>query len=217
MWDLLPRDVDAPVHVTVAGPGRGPRPGVVVHRVAAFDSSEVTQIDGIPVTAPARTLFDLANVVRGRELEQAMARAERKRLTNRSELLSLVSRHSRRRGIGALRHLLQDGAEPVLARSEAEERFLALIRRARLPAPEANSRIGNYEVDFVWRAQRVAVEVDGFAFHSSRVQFESDRRRDADLSAMGFRVIRVTWQQVVHESEVLLVRLAQSLAGSGMR
>lgn len=171
MWELLPRDVDAPVHVTVGGRGRCHRPGVVVHRVAALDPSEVTQIDGVPVTAPARTLFDLANGVRGRELEQAMARAERKRLTNRSELLSLVSRHSRRRGIRALRHLLQDGAEPVLARSEAEERFLALIRRARLPAPEANSRIGNYEVDFVWRAQRVVVEVDGFAFHASRTQF----------------------------------------------
>ena len=56
------------------------------------------------------------------------------------------------------------------------------------------------------------VEVDGFAFHSSQRRFESDRLRDARLTAHGFHVVRVTWQQVVKEPVAVVARLAQTLA-----
>lgn len=217
VWRLLPRDAAGAVHVTVAGRDRGHRPGVVVHRVPVLERSEVTHVDWIPITAPARTLFDLASVVVGRDLEQAVAQAEKQRLTSRSELMSLVARHAKRRGIRALRDLLGHGGEPALARSEAEERFLALIRKARLPVPNVNTRIAGHEVDFLWRRERLVVEVDGYAFHSSRVAFERDRRRDVNLSAKGFRVIHVTWDQLAHESEIVLVSLAQALARSDVR
>jgi very-short-patch-repair endonuclease len=69
-------------------------------------------------------------------------------------------------------------------------------------------------VDFLWRAERLVVEVDGFAFHSSRSRFESDRLRDAQLVATGIRVLRVTWRQIVETPEALLVRVAQSLMAS---
>jgi very-short-patch-repair endonuclease len=89
-----------------------------------------------------------------------------------------------------------------------------LVRRARLPSPEINIRLGSYEVDFLWPRERVIVEVDGYAFHSSRRAFEDDRRRDADLAARGFHVILITWRQIVSEPEAVLVRLAQALARS---
>lgn len=108
-------------------------------------------------------------------------------------------------------------AQPALTRSEAEERFLALVRKARLPDPAANVTVGGYEVDFFWDFGGLVVEVDGFAFHSSARMFESDRRRDADLAAAGVRVMRVTWRQIVSEPEALLVRLAQALARTDMR
>ena len=56
------------------------------------------------------------------------------------------------------------------------------------------------------------VEVDGYRFHSSRTAFERDRRRDADLSARGFRVIRITWRQLVDEPLAVIARVAQALA-----
>lgn len=55
------------------------------------------------------------------------------------------------------------------------------------------------------------VEVDGFRFHSSRTAFERDRIRDADLAAQGFRVIRVTWRQIIERPEALIARLATAL------
>jgi very-short-patch-repair endonuclease len=116
-----------------------------------------------------------------------------------------------------LRALLSGDASPALTRSQAEERFLALVRRAQLALPEANVGVGGYEVDFLWRSQRLAVEVDGFAFHSSRRAFNRDRRRDSLLSLKGLRVLRITWSQIVEEPEAVAALLAHNLAVSGSR
>jgi very-short-patch-repair endonuclease len=75
-----------------------------------------------------------------------------------------------------------------------------------------NVRTHGYELDFLWREERLAVEMDGFAFHGDRAAFEADRRRDADLAARGIQVMRVTWRQIAEEPEATLVRLAQALA-----
>jgi very-short-patch-repair endonuclease len=99
-----------------------------------------------------------------------------------------------------------------VTRSEAERRLKHLIAKAALRPPATNVRIGRYEVDAVWMRERLVVEVDGFAFHGHRAAFERDRRRDAELAARGFRVIRVTWRQLVDESEAVIARLAAALA-----
>jgi very-short-patch-repair endonuclease len=74
-----------------------------------------------------------------------------------------------------------------------------------------NARVGGHEVDLYWRAEGLAVEVDGFAFHSSRAAFERDRSRDGDLGAAGVRVVRVTWRQLSDEPEAVVARLAGAL------
>jgi very-short-patch-repair endonuclease len=209
LWRLLPgREGD--VDVTVPGRNPGRRRGIRVHRVNALDRRDVRKLGGIPITSPARTIFDVAAVVRRRELEQALAEAYARRLARRSDFVSLLARRSSLSGTRALRALLDD-ATPALTRSRAEERLLALIRTAELPAPEINVRIGRHEVDFMWRDQRLIVEVNGFRFHSSRSAFEHDRRRDAELISQGFRVIRITWRQIVDRPEALTARLAKAL------
>jgi very-short-patch-repair endonuclease len=213
LWRLLPeRDASAPVDVTVPAPDRRRRPAILIHRGPGLNADEVTTVDRVPTTVPARTVLDLAGHVGRRDLERALARAARRGLADHSELSALMERHPRRRHVGALRALLRERAGPALTRSEAEERFLALIGKARLPVPEVNAVLAGYEVDFLWRADRLVVEVDGFAFHSSRSAFETDRQRDGHLSSRGLRVMRVTWRQIVDEPEAMLVRLAHSLA-----
>jgi len=210
LWRVLSKPDGLP-EVTV--PGRDcRRRGICVHLVSAIDRRDVRKLGGIPITSPARTILDLAPLVRLRELEQAVAEAQARRLVRRSELLSLIARVGPRSGVKALRSLLDAEAAPALTRSEAEERLLALIRAAELPVPEANTRIGGHEIDFVWRDQRLVVEVDGFAFHSSRAAFERDRRRDAALAALGYRVIRVTWRQIVDRAATVVARIAGALA-----
>jgi very-short-patch-repair endonuclease len=212
LWRLLPNS-GGEFDVSVAGRDPGQKRGIRVHCVTALDPHDVRKLGGIPVTAPARTIFDLAAVVEPRALERAMAEAETRRLTRRNELLSLLARVGRRPGVAALRSLIEADATPSLTRSEAEERFLALIRSAELPAPEANVRVGRHEVDCLWRDQGIVVEIDGFRFHASRAAFERDRLRDAALAATGLRVIRVTWRQIVYRPEALIARLAAALTG----
>ena len=122
-----------------------------------LERHEITKCEGIPITTPARTVLDLASVVSGRELEQALAQAERRNLASRTKLLALLARYPRRAGSGTLRRLLAGSEHPALTRSEAEERFLSLIRLAQLPAPEVNVRVDGFEVDFLWREQGLVV------------------------------------------------------------
>jgi very-short-patch-repair endonuclease len=215
LWHLLPYPArDRAVDVTVPDRRARSRPGIRVHRGKRLRADELTKVSGIPVTTPARTLLDLAAEVTARELEQAVAEAQRRGLTSRERLRALLARHRGRPGTRRLRAVLEAPERPALTRSRAEDRLLALIRKARLPGPDVNARIGPYEVDFLWRDACLVVEVDGYAFHSGRTSFESDRRRDADLAARGLTVIRVTWHQLVDEPEATLVRLGQTLARS---
>jgi very-short-patch-repair endonuclease len=72
--------------------------------------------------------------------------------------------------------------------------------------------VGPHEVDTLWRDAHVVVELDGYEFHSSRASFERDRARDAELQASGFAVLRFTWRQVKHQPELVIARLAWTLA-----
>ena len=210
LWQLLPDPGDVPVDITQRKGERGRRPNIRRHRVS-LSAKDVTIRDKIPVTTPLRTVLDLAAVLDQRDLERVLARVERESLLEQRDLQSLMAKHAGRPGAPMLRVLLESEAGPALTRSEAEERLLMLIRKAQLPAPETNVRVGDYEVDFFWRRERLVVEVDGYAFHTIRRKFENDRRRDAWLVAEGVRVMRVTWRQLIDEPEAMLVRLAQTL------
>jgi very-short-patch-repair endonuclease len=206
LWGIRP-DTGGDIDVTVTRQLR-PRVGIHIHRARALDQRDVTLRHGIPVTTPARTLRDLAAVLDRRSLARALEEAEVQRLVNRRSLTAQRGR----RGAAALRAVLQSADEPAFTRSEAEAKLLALIRKARLPTPEVNARIGGYEVDFLWREQGLVVEVDGFAYHSTRQAFERDRRKDADLQAKGLRTTRLTYRQIAKEPEATIAVLAAALS-----
>jgi very-short-patch-repair endonuclease len=207
---------DVPVDVTIDRGDRRHRPGIRIHRVAFLEAADVTTCVGVPVTTPLRTMLDLAAVVGRRELEQAIGRAERNGLIDRDRLRAWVDARPGRPGSRALRSLLEADAPLAVTRSEAESMLLALIREAQLPAPQTNVSIDRFEVDFLWPVERLIVEVDGFAFHASRHTFENDRRRDASLTARGFRIMRVTWRQIVAEPVAVAARIAQALVRSAV-
>ena len=123
------------------------------------------------------------------------------RLRDPLALDALFERYPRRPGVPALRALL--GQRVTLTRSELEKRFGEFLADAGLPLPETNAHLQIsgiwYEVDCLWRAERVVVELDGRATHHTRAAFEADRARDRALQAAGFRVVRITWRQL-HES-----------------
>jgi very-short-patch-repair endonuclease len=68
---------------------------------------------------------------------------------------------------------------------------------------------------FVWRAQRVIVETDGFRHHGDRASFESDRARDAQLQAYGYRALRFTYRQV-QKGSGSVARILRSVLGADL-
>jgi very-short-patch-repair endonuclease len=162
--------------------------------------------DGLRLTTPARTIADLSSSVPAVALQRLIEDAQLARLATRAQLEAYG------RGRPALRAALAAHDEPRLTRSEAERRLLELVRAAGLPAPRTNVRIQGMEVDMLWPAERLVVEVDGYEHHGPRPAFERDRRRDGRLLAAGYRVLRVTWRQIVDEPERVIAVLAASLA-----
>lgn len=213
---LLRIEPPRPVHVTVPGGGRRRRLGMVLHRTRTLADDERTVIDRIPVTAAGRTLADIAGMLGRREMELALATAERRGLIGSEELAALPKRYAGRPGMAMLRTLLE-GEGPSLTRSEAERRCRDLLRQAGLPRPHANVPVGPYELDLFWPHERVAIEIDGYEYHSSRARFEGDRRKDNWLRARGIEVIRLTWRQITSRPTAAIAMVAQTLGAARER
>jgi very-short-patch-repair endonuclease len=198
------RERPAIVHITRPS-ASGRRRGMLIHR---GDVDDVRVVHGLPVTSPQRTMQDLAGSLGEGELARLL---EEMRLHG---LIDAVEVAPHRAGAPKLRAVLARGEEPRLTRSEAERRLLRLIRAARLPVPATTARVGRFEVDALWERERLIVEVDGFAFHGSRPAFERDRRRDAELLTLGYRVLRVTWRQLVDEPEADVAQIAAPISAA---
>jgi very-short-patch-repair endonuclease len=202
------------VEVTMPRRRRRRLEGVRIHRIQDLRDDEVTEMHGMPVTTPARTLLDLAEVATAREVEQAYAAALRMQLVTPDSMREMLDRHPSHRGAPLWRRMLAQHDGPAFTRSEAEEKLLALTRSAGLPRPQLNVNLLGHEVDFLWRSARVVAEVDGYAFHASSRSFALDRRRDAELAAAGYRVLRFTWADLDGDRVATIVRLAQALTRS---
>jgi very-short-patch-repair endonuclease len=95
-----------------------------------------------------------------------------------------------------------------------EEKFLAMCQSEGLQPPRVNARLLGYEVDFLWRPQRLVVETDGRAAHGTRAAFERDRVRDADLTAAGWRVVRITHRRLTADPDAVAALLRRLLGAS---
>jgi very-short-patch-repair endonuclease len=207
-WELLaPRA--GPIAVTLPARDARRRPGIELHRVSRLHSTDIRRHRAVPVTSPARTLLDLGSTLPQRQLDRAVEEAQVQRRVSLHSLDEQFARYPGHRGAAALRRAMK--LDPAFTRREAERRLLNLIRAARLPAPQVNTTLDGYEVDFLWSAQRLVVETDGYAFHSSRSAFERDRRRDRHLQAKGYAVLRITWRELKDEPEAVVAELAAAL------
>lgn len=208
IWTEGPR-----VHVSASVRGSRRLPGVVVHR-RRLGARDRDRQRGIPVTAPAGTLIDLAAGAAPGRIEAAVNAADRLGLLTPEQLRSELDLHPGRRGVGVLRGLL-DWRVFRLTDSELERRFLLLVRSAGLPVPEAGARLNGFKVDFHWPELGLVVETDGLRYHRTPEQQAHDRRRDQVHTAAGLTCLRFTHAQVRHEPEEvrrILRRVARLLA-----
>jgi hypothetical protein len=201
LWGLVPRSSIAPEVTRRAHAGGRPR--LVIHR-GALPADEVGRMRGIPVTSVARTMFDLAGMLREREVERAWNEMEVREYRLRLSIPALVERYPGRKGSVLLARLADRKTLPVgITRNDLEEAFLALIDRYGLPRPRMNAHLAVrdrfYEIDCLWEDRRVAIELDGGGAHGTVRAFHRDRERDRILAAEGWTTSRITWHHI-HET-----------------
>ncbi len=212
------RESRGPIHVTTIARSARRLPGIKVHRARRLDPADVTVKDGIPVTTVARTLVDLTDVLTTDRLLRAIREAEYLKLLDLDTLIAAVQRANGRRRLAVLKEAIARHRPGQIVRDELEHRFLELVHAAGLPQPDTNVKVKTkrrtYEVDCLWRSEGVAVELDGRAAHARATAFESDRARDAALSAIGLRPLRFTWHRLTEEGTEAIGELEAKLAQS---
>lgn len=210
LWGLIqPRES---VEVTVLSrAGRKRRQGLTIHRTSSLPDHETTVRDGIPVTSLARTLLDLSTVFDRRGLERALDEAEYLRLYDGIAIERVIAEHPGR--AARLRACIDEHVAGTTRTNEGlEERFLLLCRASGIPDPLVHQRIGPYEVDFLWSAERVIVETDDRASHLRAASFERDHRKTAYLQDRGYHVRRVTSRMLDHDEAEVMGALKRRLA-----
>lgn len=196
LYGLLPEPPR--IEVTAARASRLALPAEV-HTSAALDAIDVTTVDGIPATTPARTIIDLGGRLPRPVFEDVLDTAIVQRLVSVDRLGARASDlwAPRRRGCAIVLELLSR-RDTNLARAANlwEAKVLRVVRDLGLPSPRVNYRVHvggrRRYLDLAWPEVKVAVEFDGFVPHSTRRVFDDDRVRQNDLVAACWTVFRVT-------------------------
>jgi very-short-patch-repair endonuclease len=207
--------------VTVAHRSRSSRS---IHRhVSDVPADERSVEEGIPTTSVHRTILDLAATASVDEVVAMIKEAEYLNRWDRLSLPDLLERYPGKRGSRKLRFALQRITEepPGRTRSKFEERFAPFLRRHSLPLPRFNDWIfingKRYQVDCLWPGTNLIVELDGWQGHRTRSAFREDRARDRALTAAGYSVTRLTWNQLDDEPEAVAADLGALLKNDGAK
>lgn len=181
------------------------RDGVRVRRLDLLPQ-DIIERGGLRVTALPLTVIEAATRRGGgaKLMDTALQR--------HVELTKLWDAHLRnkgRHGSPAARILLlaaEDGA-----RSQAERLFVKLLRRNKITGWKANFPVAGYKVDVVFPAAKLAIEVDGWAYHSSADDFENDRKRQNAISLLGYQILRFTWLDLTEYPDRVLAEIRNAL------
>jgi very-short-patch-repair endonuclease len=210
VWGMR-KTAPARVEVSVVGKDCRTRDRLVVHRVKTIDPRELRRRDGLWVSSPARAVLEIAAVA-PEELVDVVDEGLARRLLTPRELKAVLARNRPCRGAARLAALLGDERAMKITRSRAEKAFHKLIRDAGLPEPEVNVPFGPYIADFLWRRERLIVELDSPTFHAGPRAFQNDREKDLVFRDARFDCLRITREHAVDAPARVLVRVAQALA-----
>jgi hypothetical protein len=187
------------------------RRGIAAHRSTTLSRKDLRRHLGIRVTSPARTLLDIAPRLSDRALTRAVNDARLSRYLNLSDLAELLDRSPGHHGATRLWPFVRAPNGPT--RSDFEDMFLSFAQRFGVPVPKLNAVVGGYEVDALFEAEKVIVELDSWEHHSSRNAFTKDRERDTNNLLAGFVTVRITWERLTDAPRSEARKLLAILAG----
>ncbi|HET9197645.1 MAG TPA: DUF559 domain-containing protein [Solirubrobacterales bacterium] len=213
LWQARPGEVEviAPIEA-----GRK-IPGIRRRFPPAPLPEHASERHGIPCTTPARTIVDLAGIVGVKALAGVIEEAAVLGVLDVSAIDAILD-ESRRRGSRRLSLMLEEWrrySPRMRLRSRMEARLLPLLTHHSLPIPETNEKLRiagrTFEVDFLWREQRVVVETDGGRFHDNPMAQKRDAERNRLLARAGYRLLRIGWEQLRDDPDRTVAEIARFL------
>jgi hypothetical protein len=176
---------------------------------AALDDRSVEHWFGVRVTDRARTVIDLARHDRRDGLMAADA-ALYERLVTRSALDRALVDAVGWPGVRQARFVVEF-ASP-LGESPLESLVRLALHDVGLPPPDLQTIVAGYRVDMLWPTARVILEVDGLGKYGGATR-SAEKRREQHLRRRGYRVERVTWDDLRHHWPETVALLRSALGG----
>jgi very-short-patch-repair endonuclease len=190
--------------------------GVRRRFVPTPEGREVWRRSRVPVTSPARTIVDCA----GSHPEGVAGMVEQAAVLGLLDIAAIdrVLDGPRRRGAKRLRRVLEPWRRyrpGIKIRSRMEAKLLPLLTEAALPIPRTNARVRvggkSYEVDFLWRAEKVVVETDGGRFHDNPAAGSRDSKRNHALAEAHYVIPRLGWEDLRDRPGPTMAEIARLL------
>ena len=191
---------------------------IVVHRDMLL-ADEVTDINGIPLTTPERTAFDIGRRTSRLAAIQRLDALANATKFNIADVDAVIANHKGARGLRSLRRILPlvDGG----AESPQESRTRLVLVDAGLPRPETQIQVFDPYGDFVaridmgYRKLLIGVEYDGAQHWGDPAQRANDIDRHAELKALGWIIIRVSSELLRSRPATVVSRVDESLRSRG--
>lgn len=205
-WHGLTRFAPDIVDVTVGRTATGRCHGGTRLRRRNLDPRDVVEVRRLRATAKPLTVLEAATQRRdgAKLMDSALQRHVDLRALWRTQL-----RNKGRYGSPAARILLQAAADD--ARSAAERLLIKLLREAGITGWKANFPLGGYKVDVAFPGAKIALETDGWAFHSDADAFQVDRKRQNAIALLGWQVLRFTWLDLTVYPERVITTICEAL------
>lgn len=169
----------------------------------------------VPVMSPARLLMDLAGSAGSRDLRRRFIESGRQGLLTHRCLDAIKERS---RDFSGSRELLvlAGNWDPSTGKIKSilEGEFKLMCAEQLVPQPLTNQHIGPYEVDCLFKREKLVVELDGRQFHGDAFALEADSEKTRYLRSLGYRVLRFTWADVTGRPEWVAARIREALGSS---
>ncbi|WP_159103230.1 type IV toxin-antitoxin system AbiEi family antitoxin domain-containing protein [Tsukamurella sp. 1534] len=169
-----------------------------------LDPADVTEVGGLSVTRKPLSVLEVCDA-------RIMDRALQQQAVTLADLEAALGRNAGARGICRAREVFAVAAGDT--ESEAERLFVELLRLHGITGWTAQAPFRGWSIDFAFPESRLAVEINGWAFHRSRSRWMRDQDKSNALSSAGWSVLNFSWHHLAEDPEGVITTLAETLAG----
>jgi len=203
LWGI--EGIEPTIELTVPTARRPRIKGAVIHRTDSLLLPERTELRHIPVTTPARTVFDLGAVLRRGAMDRVIEDVLSRRLVTRRALVKQVQSHGGpgRKGTIVVQRLLAEHPERwERAEGRFERRLLRFLKARGFPEPVIQYKVilpsgKPVFIDAAFPEQMVGLEAQSYRWHSSRPDWVRNEIKNRALTALGWSILPVTWEDLV--------------------